>query len=337
MNQCPKCGALVLITQGFECPECGQFTCDSCFDEATGMCTACAAGRTAANEKEYVQAQQLEREVKSAGNDEDKLTLYEEQLYAQALSLFHYAMYQHFGKPSFLDQARSIADSFTAADDTLTKSYQEKLRLLLDEAAGHSRPAPDAAYCAGSPIYCTGTSNPYIKSCRILAGGYDGITVQENSCQNVEECEIALNDCNIYGHKRAPGIMAGDNADPHITACDIHDNIEGIWTINGKGKYTDCKVHDNVRHGIHIKDTATPYISGSICNSNNWSGLSIAGGANATFHQCTVRDNGRNDGDKGNPQPGVIALEAAKLHMSSCEKKQCLVRHTADGRNIMHP
>ena len=201
MNQCPKCGALVLITQGFECPECGQFTCDSCFDEATGMCTACAAGRTAANES------------------------------------------------------------------------------------------------------------------------YDGITVQENSCPNVEECEIALNECNIYGHKRAPGIMAGDNADPHITACDIHDNIEGIWTINGKGKYTDCKVHDNVRHGIHIKDTATPYISGSICNSNNWSGISIAGGANATFHQCTVRDNGRNDGDKGNPQPGVIALEAAKLHMSSCEIK----------------
>ena len=40
--KCHICGSIVKIVDGFDCPECGQFTCENCYDEKDGCCTECA-------------------------------------------------------------------------------------------------------------------------------------------------------------------------------------------------------------------------------------------------------------------------------------------------------
>ena len=40
--KCHICGSIVKIVDGFDCPECGQFTCENCYDEKYGCCTECA-------------------------------------------------------------------------------------------------------------------------------------------------------------------------------------------------------------------------------------------------------------------------------------------------------
>ncbi len=42
IKKCHVCGSLVQIIDGFDCPECGQFTCQNCYDEKEGCCTECA-------------------------------------------------------------------------------------------------------------------------------------------------------------------------------------------------------------------------------------------------------------------------------------------------------
>ena len=42
VKRCHICGSLVQIVDGFDCPECGQFTCSSCYDEKEGCCKECA-------------------------------------------------------------------------------------------------------------------------------------------------------------------------------------------------------------------------------------------------------------------------------------------------------
>ena len=41
VKRCHICGSLVQIVDGFDCPECGQFTCSSCYNETEGCCTEC--------------------------------------------------------------------------------------------------------------------------------------------------------------------------------------------------------------------------------------------------------------------------------------------------------
>lgn len=42
VKKCHVCGSLVQIIDGFDCPECGQFTCQNCYDEKEGCCTECS-------------------------------------------------------------------------------------------------------------------------------------------------------------------------------------------------------------------------------------------------------------------------------------------------------
>ena len=42
VKQCHICGSNVSILNGFDCPECGQFTCQNCYDEEEGCCVECA-------------------------------------------------------------------------------------------------------------------------------------------------------------------------------------------------------------------------------------------------------------------------------------------------------
>ena len=42
VKRCHICGSLIQIIDGFDCPECGQFSCSNCYDEIEGCCTECA-------------------------------------------------------------------------------------------------------------------------------------------------------------------------------------------------------------------------------------------------------------------------------------------------------
>ena len=56
VKRCHVCGSLVLITDGFDCPECGEFTCSKCYDANENTCKPCAEKRKGANESQSLAA-----------------------------------------------------------------------------------------------------------------------------------------------------------------------------------------------------------------------------------------------------------------------------------------
>ena len=53
VKRCHICGSLVLITEGFDCPECGQFTCGKCYDADQNCCNNCAKTHSKSKENQY--------------------------------------------------------------------------------------------------------------------------------------------------------------------------------------------------------------------------------------------------------------------------------------------
>ena len=53
VKRCHICGSLVLITEGFDCPECGQFTCGKCYDADQNCCNDCAKTHSKSKENQY--------------------------------------------------------------------------------------------------------------------------------------------------------------------------------------------------------------------------------------------------------------------------------------------
>ena len=56
VKKCHICGSLVPIIEGFDCKECGQFTCANCFDSKNGVCKDCVNTIIKRNEEEYKNA-----------------------------------------------------------------------------------------------------------------------------------------------------------------------------------------------------------------------------------------------------------------------------------------
>ncbi len=56
VEKCHVCGRMITLIQGFECPDCGGFTCKSCLDEKEGVCRSCANERKENREKRYKKA-----------------------------------------------------------------------------------------------------------------------------------------------------------------------------------------------------------------------------------------------------------------------------------------
>ena len=56
VKKCHICGSIVPIVDGFDCPECHQFTCASCFDSDAGCCTDCVEQLKKRNEEEFKRA-----------------------------------------------------------------------------------------------------------------------------------------------------------------------------------------------------------------------------------------------------------------------------------------
>lgn len=45
VKKCHICGSIVQIVNGFDCPECKQFTCEDCYDQKNGCCKNCSADK----------------------------------------------------------------------------------------------------------------------------------------------------------------------------------------------------------------------------------------------------------------------------------------------------
>ena len=53
VKRCHICGSLVLITEGFDCPECGEFTCGKCYDADKNCCNDCVEKQAKSKETQY--------------------------------------------------------------------------------------------------------------------------------------------------------------------------------------------------------------------------------------------------------------------------------------------
>ena len=51
--KCHVCGSIVKRIEGYDCPDCGQFTCSDCFDRKNGICSACVENRMKRYEENY--------------------------------------------------------------------------------------------------------------------------------------------------------------------------------------------------------------------------------------------------------------------------------------------
>ena len=51
--KCHICGSIVQKIHGYDCPDCGQFTCGDCFDKAHGVCNGCVEKKVKLNEENY--------------------------------------------------------------------------------------------------------------------------------------------------------------------------------------------------------------------------------------------------------------------------------------------
>ena len=56
IRKCHVCGSLIPVTHGFECPDCGEFTCEDCYDSSSGVCKSCASQRKEGREAQYKRA-----------------------------------------------------------------------------------------------------------------------------------------------------------------------------------------------------------------------------------------------------------------------------------------
>ena len=51
--KCHICGSIVQKIHGYDCPDCGQFTCGDCFDKAHGVCNGCVEKKVRLYEENY--------------------------------------------------------------------------------------------------------------------------------------------------------------------------------------------------------------------------------------------------------------------------------------------
>ena len=87
VKKCRCCGKLIPITEGYYCPECGEFTCSSCYDSEKKLCKSCIDKKEAAKTAQSNQFMEFlttteELELKKAVE-----LFYEEGKYLEAYNL----------------------------------------------------------------------------------------------------------------------------------------------------------------------------------------------------------------------------------------------------------
>ena len=56
VKKCHVCGSFVSILDGYNCPECGEFTCEDCFDSTKRICKSCIKNKSQNNEAKFIEA-----------------------------------------------------------------------------------------------------------------------------------------------------------------------------------------------------------------------------------------------------------------------------------------
>ena len=56
VKKCHICGSFVSILDGYNCPECGEFTCAVCFDLSKRICKSCEKNKLQNNEEKFIEA-----------------------------------------------------------------------------------------------------------------------------------------------------------------------------------------------------------------------------------------------------------------------------------------
>ena len=56
VKKCHICGSFVSIVDGYNCPECGEFTCEDCFDLSKRICKSCEKNKLQNNEEKFIEA-----------------------------------------------------------------------------------------------------------------------------------------------------------------------------------------------------------------------------------------------------------------------------------------
>ena len=56
VKKCHICGSFVSILDGYNCPECGEFTCEVCFDLSKRICKTCEKNKLQNNEEKFIEA-----------------------------------------------------------------------------------------------------------------------------------------------------------------------------------------------------------------------------------------------------------------------------------------
>ena len=56
VKKCHVCGSFIPVVDGYDCPECGEFTCEDCFDLTKRICKSCAKNKLQNNEEKFIEA-----------------------------------------------------------------------------------------------------------------------------------------------------------------------------------------------------------------------------------------------------------------------------------------
>ena len=56
VKKCHICGSFIPVVDGYDCPECGEFTCEDCFDLSKRICKSCEKNKLQNNEEKFIEA-----------------------------------------------------------------------------------------------------------------------------------------------------------------------------------------------------------------------------------------------------------------------------------------
>ena len=56
VKKCHICGSFIPVVDGYNCPECGEFTCEVCFDLSKRICKSCEKNKLQNNEEKFIEA-----------------------------------------------------------------------------------------------------------------------------------------------------------------------------------------------------------------------------------------------------------------------------------------
>ena len=56
VKKCHICGSFIPVVEGYNCPECGEFTCEVCFDLSKRICKSCEKNKLQKNEEKFIEA-----------------------------------------------------------------------------------------------------------------------------------------------------------------------------------------------------------------------------------------------------------------------------------------